>query len=130
MCLRFLCVIWGNHVLKFHPVDLNWSKDCDDNEGSHNQQNHQHVHSQHEYPETGMLQCESCITNLDYRLWESVQFKIKIYIIIKKRELSKMIILNSITAAVSCFNYLRCEISYKKSCKHCSTRASGDVRDQ
>lgn len=41
-----------------------------------------------------------------------------------------MIILNSITAAVSCFNYLRCEISYKKSCKHCSTRASGDVRDQ
>jgi hypothetical protein len=51
-------------------------------------------------------------------------------IIIKRRELSKMFHLNSITAAVYCFNYLRCEISYKKLCKHCSTQTSRDVRDQ
>jgi hypothetical protein len=54
----------------------------------------------------------------------------KISIIIKRRELSKMFLLNSITAAVYSFNYLRCEISYKKLCKHCSTQASRDVRDQ
>ena len=41
-----------------------------------------------------------------------------------------MILLNSITAAVSCFSQVRCEISYKKLCKRCNTQASRDVRDQ
>lgn len=41
-----------------------------------------------------------------------------------------MILLNPITAAVSCFSYLRCEISNKKLRKHCSTRTSRDVKDQ
>jgi len=48
----------------------------------------------------------------------------------KKRALSKTIILNSLTAAVAGFSYLRCEIIYKKLCKHCSTQASRDVRGQ
>ena len=48
-------VIFGNHVLKLHPIVLNGSKDCDDDEGCHKQQNHQYVNSQHEFPEAGML---------------------------------------------------------------------------